>query len=163
VVVDAFVTRVIADWTSVYANHAAVRTSVGFLHVAGLIGGGGCAIAADRATLAAARLDGEARQFQLGSLRNTHRVVLFGLALVIVSGCALFAADVDTFLHSRLFWLKMSLVALLFINGGVLVEAERRAQQGYERAWTALRVTAISSLVLWFLTTLAGAALPNVG
>lgn len=160
---DTALMRAVADWTSFYANHAAARTSVTFLHIAGLVGGGGCAIAADRGTLMAARLGPDERRFHLGSLRTTHRVVLFGLALVIVSGVLQFASDVDTFLHSTLFWLKMALVALLFVNGGVLVEAERRAVLGRESAWTALRVTALTSLVLWFLTTLAGAALPNIG
>lgn len=160
---DAGLLRVVADWTSVYSNHAAVRTSVTFIHIAGLIGGGGCAIAADRATLIAARdPDPDARRYQLGMLRTTHRTVLFGLVLVILSGILLFAADFDTFLHSRFFWLKMALVALLFVNGGVLLEAERRAQRGMEAAWKMLRATAVLSLVLWFLTTLAGATLPNI-
>jgi hypothetical protein len=160
----ALVRHSVEVWTSIYANHAAVRTAVSFLHVAGLIGGGGCAIAADRATLVAARqADAAARRLQLGTLHTTHRVVLFGLAIVIVSGLMLFGADVDTFLHSRFFWLKMALVALLFLNGGVLLEAERRAAAGYDAAWTVLKATAIASLALWFLTTLAGAALPNVG
>ncbi len=160
---DAGVMQAVTDWASVYANHAAIRTSVTFLHIAGLIGGGGCAIAADRATLIAARQGHEARRFHLGALHTTHRIVLFGLVLVIISGVLLFAADLDTFLHSRLFWLKMTLVALLFINGGVLLEAERRARLGNDAAWTALRATAVLSLVLWFLTTLAGAGLPNIG
>ncbi len=155
--------RVVADWTSIYANHAAVRTSVTFLHIAGLIGGGGCAIAADRATLIAAREATPARERHLGMLRSTHRIVLFGLALVILSGVLLFAADYDTFLHSSFFWVKMAMVALLFVNGGVLLEAERRASRGLESAWTALRATAVASLVLWFLITLVGAALPNIG
>ncbi len=160
---SAALMRAVADWTSIFANHAAVRTSVTFIHIAGLIGGGGCAIAADRATLIAARQSVEARDLQLGMLRTTHRVVLFGLALVIGSGVLLFASDVDTFLHSSLFWVKMTLVALLFVNGGVLLEAERRAATGNERAWLALRATAVASLALWFLTTLAGSALPNIG
>jgi len=153
------------NWSSVYSNHAAVRTAVTFLHIAGLIGGGGCAIAADRATLIAARLNHGERRLQLGSLQNTHRIVLFGLAIVILSGILLFASDVDAFLYSRFFWLKMSLVGLLSLNGVVLIAAERRAQrdtQG-EAGWGILRATALSSLVLWFLTTLVGAALPNIG
>ena len=158
-----FLQHFVEAWTSVYANHAAVRTAVSFLHIAGLVGAGGAAIGADRATLIAARADQRARQLQLGSLQGTHRIVLFGLALVILSGLLLFGADVDTFLHSRFFWLKMALVALLFVNGGVLLEAERRAAQGSAAGWTALKATAIASLALWFLTTLAGAALPNIG
>lgn len=160
---DSALMRAVTDWASLYANHANLRTAVGFMHVGGLLGGGGAAIAADRATLVAGRLGPDERRLHLGSLRSTHRIVLFGLTLVIISGVLLFASDLDTFLHARLFWLKMSLVALLVVNGGVLLEAERRALLGLDRAWTALRATAILSLVLWFLTTLAGAALPNIG
>jgi hypothetical protein len=42
---------------------------------------------------------------------------------------------------------------------------ERRPQRDTngEAGWGMLRATALSSLVLWFLTTLVGAALPNIG
>ena len=47
--------RSVEWWTAVYSNHAVLRTAVTFAHVGGLVGGGGCAIAADRATLMLAR------------------------------------------------------------------------------------------------------------
>ena len=75
----------------------------------------------------------------------------------------LFASDFETFLYSRFFWIKMGLVALLILNGLVLWNAERRALAGDHRAWGMLRVTAIASITLWFLTTLGGVALPNIG
>jgi hypothetical protein len=49
------------------------------------------------------------------------------------------------------------------MNGLVLWVAERRALSGDHRAWRALRLTAIASITLWFLTTLGGVALPNIG
>ena len=75
----------------------------------------------------------------------------------------LFAADVETFLYSRMFWLKMALLGLLLCNGALLLRGERRVQRDEPRAWTRLHYTAATSLVLWFLTTLIGAALPNIG
>ena len=75
----------------------------------------------------------------------------------------LFAADVETFLYSRIFWLKMGLVALLVVNGALLLAGERHVQRDAPRAWTRLHYTAISSLVLWFLTALAGVTLTNIG
>jgi hypothetical protein len=156
------VTHLASEWASVYANHAVIRTSVTFMHIGGLVGSGGCAIAADRATLMASRMSRADQRLQLETLRTTHRVVLFGLAIVIVSGVLLLGADVDTFLYSRFFWLKMALFALLAINGFALIRAERRAEED-DAAWTALRVTALCSVALWFLTTLFGAALPNIG
>jgi hypothetical protein len=155
---DAFIT-----WGSFFANHAAVRTLVTFLHVGALMGGGGAAVTADRGILAALRLDGEVRDRQLATLRQTHRIVVGGLACIAVSGFLLFASDVDTFLYSKVFWTKMSLLALLLINGTVLVSAEGRAARGADGAWRTLRFTARASVALWFLVTLAGVALLNAG
>ena len=38
-----------------------------------------------------------------------------------------------------------------------------RALSGDHGAWRTLRLSAIASLALWFLTTLGGVALPNIG
>jgi len=155
---DAFLT-----WGSFFANHASVRTLVTFVHVGALMGGGGAAVTADRGILAALNLAGDARDRQLLALRQTHRIVVVGLACIAISGLLLFASDVDTFLYSKTFWTKMSLLALLLINGAVLVWAEGRAAQGEAGAWRTVRATARASLALWFLITLAGVALLNVG
>jgi len=152
----------ITDWTTLYSNSAMLRTGVGFAHVAGLLAAGGSAIAADRATLVAWRRDAESRQAHARVLHGTHRMVVIGLIVVSASGALLLAADLDTYLHSWVFWTKMGLVALLLVNGTVLVHAGRRAQTGHQRAWTRLGYGSITSLVLWFATTLLGAALPNV-
>ena len=96
-------------------------------------------------------------------LEGTHRIVLCGLAAVAVSGLLLFAADTDTYLYSKFFWIKMGLFVLLMANGALLVSAEREVERGDERAWKRLTLTSGASVVLWFLTTLIGAALPNIG
>jgi hypothetical protein len=155
--------NVLINWGSFFANHAAVRTLVTFVHVGALMGGGGAAVTADRGILAALRLDVDARHRQLLNLQQTHRIVVGGLACIALSGALLFASDVDTFLYSRVFWTKMSLLGLLLVNGGVLVSAEGRAARGATRAWGTLRFTARASVALWFLVTLAGVALLNVG
>jgi hypothetical protein len=92
-----------------------------------------------------------------------HRIVIGSLALIAASGILWFAADFDTFLHSRFFWIKMGLVALLIVNGALLWRAESRAIQGDLAAWRMLRFTAMASIALWLLTTLGGVALPNIG
>jgi uncharacterized membrane protein len=149
-------------WASFYANHATIRTLVGFLHVGGLLASGGCAIAADRMTLLSKREPLAARMAQLKALRGTHRIVIVGLVLVVISGLLLFAADTDTYLHSILFWTKMALVVVLLINGSLLVRAEGQAEAGNPKGWRLLNATAIASIALWFLTTLIGTALPNI-
>jgi hypothetical membrane protein len=140
-----------------------LRTLVVFAHVGGLVGAGGCAIAADRATLLAMSGHEAERLHQVEALAGTHRVVLLGLSFIVISGLLLFAADIDTFLYSRVFWTKMTLIALLLVNGAVLTSAERRASRGASDAWGRLRATAVASLTLWFLIAFAGVALTNVG
>jgi uncharacterized membrane protein len=147
-------------FAGVYSDSAALRTAIGFAHVGGLVVSGGTAIAEDRAILAGVRArsvlahDGSPR-------RTAHIVIVSGLTVVILSGFLLLAADLDTFLRSWIFWIKMGLVSALVVNGALLLRAERLGQQtGVDDA--ALRAIAIVSICLWLLTTLAGAALPNV-
>ena len=151
------------NWGSFFANHAVVRTLITFVHVGAILGAGGAAVTADRGILAALRLDDRARLQQLVALRQTHRIVVAGLACIGISGLLLFASDVDSFLYSKMFWTKMTLVGLLLVNGAVLVSAEDRAAHGAVEAWRTLRFTAFASVALWFLVTLAGVALLNIG
>jgi hypothetical protein len=81
---------------------------------------------------------------------------------VIASGVLLFAADAATYAVSKLFWLKMGMVALLMINGAILVRVGSGVPEPDDRTRRTLRWTAGLSLALWFLTTLAGAGLPNI-
>ena len=155
-------THLLDVWTSFYSNHALLRTTVGFIHVGGLMLGGGCAVAADLATIEAVREGPIGRSSQLHVLERTHTLVVTGLVALGSSGLLLFAADADTFLHSRIFWLKMALLATLLLNGLAMLVGERRVLGGDVRAWRRLHTVAVSSLFLWFLTTLAGAALPNI-
>ena len=152
----------VIDWGSYYSNHAVLRTFIAFAHVGGLVAGGGAAMVADRGILAAIQRGEIERRTLLTSVRSTHAVVLAGLVAVMASGVLLFAADVDTYLASRLFWIKMALVVLLMINGLVLTSAERRATAD-DISWGTLRWTAMASLALWFLTTLLGTGLLNMG
>ena len=55
------------------------------------------------------------------------RVVVAGLTLIVISGLLMLAADLDTFLHSRVFWIKMTLIVLLLINGALLTAAPATA------------------------------------
>jgi len=155
--------HLIESWVSLYANHAALRTGIEFIHVGGLVAGGGCAITADLATITAVRERSGVPTAPLHLLKQTHRLVVLGLVALTMSGVLLFGADVETFLYSRIFWLKMGLMVLLLINGLLLLRGERQAQRGEPDAWARLHYTAVASLVLWFLTTLAGVALPNIG
>ena len=163
--------RVIAladPWKERYSDSKVLETLVVFVHVAGLVIGGGLALATDRATLRAGRHEWPERRRHLLDLAGTHRVVLGSLAAVFVSGALLFFSDVETFATSWVFWVKMGLVALLLINGLVMTSAERAlgavgdAGVPPETQWGRLRTVALTSGVLWLATTLAGVALTNV-
>jgi len=157
-----FLSHMTESWSSMYSNSAPLRTVVEFAHVAGLVAGGGTAIAADRLTIQAARHDAAARQRQIHHIENVHVVVLWGLGFVIASGLLLFLADMNTYLYSKVFWLKMACVVALCVNGARIVVAGRRAEVGSVNGWMELKRAAVASLALWFVTTLLGVALPNV-
>ena len=88
---------------------------------------------------------------------------LIGLAFIFISGVMLAAADLPTYLDSKVFWTKMVLVTALLVNGTVLVRAERQVVSGQAAGLRRLQQASVISLALWFLTTLLGTALPNVG
>ena len=155
--------QLVASWARFYRHSSITSTTIVFLHVAALIVGGGLAIALDRATLRLHRGDAASRAAHLADLAGAHRVVLSSLALALVTGIALVAADLDTYVGSWIFWLKMALLVLLLANGGLMTRTESRLRTGgdAERAWRLLRPIAVTSLVLWLAITLAGVALTN--
>jgi hypothetical protein len=152
-------------WATLYGHSRVLATIVGFLHVAPIVVGGGLAIALDRSTLRATREEPGTRARHLIELGLAHRVVLAALALSFVSGLALFAADLDTYFGSWIFWLKMGLIVLLLANGAMMSRTERALRVGgpaAEDAWRRLRTIALTSLALWLTITLAGVALMNL-
>jgi len=108
---------------------------------------------------------------QLREVADVHSAVLIGLVVLFVSGVLLAASDVETFLPSPYFWVKLSLVALLLINGAFLTTTERalRARAASEDVtvdegplWSRVRTQAITSVTLWTATAVAGIVLSNV-
>ena len=157
-----------AHWSRVYSDSPALETGVAFAHVGGLLLAGGCALAADRATLRHWRAAPVLRQLHLQELHAVHRPVLTGLAVTVVSGLLLLLADLEKLLPSPAFWLKMGLVLLLLANGAWMTREETLLRLGRpaspeaaDRAWRRLRASALSSLALWFLIVLAGTWLVN--
>jgi hypothetical protein len=159
----------LASWTAVYADYAWLRTVIAFAHVGGLLAAGGLAVGADRMVLRMKRPDAGSAESALRhdvglkTLEGIHQIVVGGLVLVLASGVLLLCADLETFLYAKVFWLKMALFALLLMNGVILTRQEQRVVSGQLSAWRPLRLAATTSLTLWFLTTLLGVALPNLG
>ncbi len=157
--------RLVAPWARFYSHSKTAATIVTFLHIAPIVVGGGLAIALDRAALRLRHDDPIARERHLAELGSSHRIVLGALALELLSGVAMLASDLDTFLPSWVFWLKMGLIVALLGNGAYLTRVERMlAGAAAESAdqWSRLRGIAITSLVLWLAITFAGVVLTNI-
>lgn len=148
-------------WASIYANSASVRAAVSFGHVGALLLGGGCAVAADLSILRAARRGVAAVHDEVVRLHGAHRIVITSLLVMIGSGVLLMASDLDAHVESTAFWIKMACVAALVANGALLVRASDRVDRSDTRAAQVMRAVSMTSLALWFATTLMGAVLPN--
>jgi hypothetical protein len=145
----AFVTSAVESWSDFYGHHQLVSVAVRYLHLAGLLVGGGTALAADRQVLGAARSGTEARSRVAAALHASHRVVVPALAVVVTTGLLMTASDTETFFGSRLYWSKMGLVGLLLLNGLGLLAAERAIAGERPTGWRWLSLTSGASLALW--------------
>ena len=161
----AALVSLVEPWSHLYSNSKLLPTVIVFLHIAALVFAGGLAITLDRGTLRAARAAPEYRTRQLEELGTAHRLVITGLALSFITGVLLFTADLETYFTSWVFWVKLTMIALLLANGFAMTRAEggiRRASDVTDAAgWQRLRTTAAVSMVLWFAIAFAGVALVN--
>lgn len=159
--------HVLEPWKQAYSDSVPLSTGITAIHLLAMLFGGGLAIAADRTTL---RLRGEKlaeRRQHLIDVSEVHRPVLIALFVSLISGLAMLASDLETFVASPALWIKLGLVALLVINGVLLERTEsalRRSadNDGSESLWSRLKFNAIASLVLWSATLVAGITLVNV-
>jgi hypothetical protein len=156
-----FLIHASAGWSRIYSDSKVLSTGIIFLHLAGLLLGGGAAVAADRETIKAAGEPDPVRGDHLAFLGSVHTIAISGLVMLVVSGVLILLADLETFWSARAFWIKMGLVALLLANGVVMQRAERTARSMPVQAWRRLKLTSIVSLGLWFAIVLAGTILAS--
>jgi len=152
-------------WNDYYSHSKGAETVVQFLHIGSLLLAGGLAITTDRGTLRAVRGVLTDRSQHLRELAAVHRWVITGLVVVVISGLAMLTADIETFFGSWIFWTKMALVALLLVNGLMMMRAETvlaKDAAPASPAWASLRRGAVASLALWFIITALGVALVNL-
>lgn len=159
-----FLVTLFHPWNKFYADSKLTETLVQFAHTTALVVAGGIAIATDRNTLRAASWADANRDHHLDELALLHGTVVAGLGVSVISGLAMFTADVETFWGSWIFWVKMALVAILLANGARMLGVENKLNA--DRAatsphWGTLRTNAVVSITLWLTTTLAGLALLN--
>ncbi|RPJ76692.1 MAG: hypothetical protein EHM24_01690, partial [Acidobacteria bacterium] len=154
-----FLVHATQGWARLYADSRVVSVGVTYFHFAGLLLGGGAAVAADRGTLKAAQEAEPVRADHLAFLGSVHRVALAGLVMLAVSGGAMFLGDPETFWSATVFWTKMGLVAVLLANGLLMRQAEGAARARPAGAWRRLQATSVVSLALWFAIVLASTIL----
>jgi uncharacterized membrane protein len=151
-----------APWASFMKHSKLAKTIVTFLHIAPIVVGGGIAIGLDRLTLRLSRGEGADRTRHLGELARTHSVVIAALAVSIISGLLLTAAEVDNFPTSWIFWVKMGFILILLLNGARMKSVEERmaASGSITTAdWARLHTAALASVTLWLTVTFLGVAL----
>jgi hypothetical protein len=159
--------HLVEPWSHAYGDSKLLPTLVIFGHIAALVFAGGLAVTLDRATLRAARpnCSPEFRWRQLEELARAHRFVITGISLSFVTGLLLFAADVETFYSSWMYWTKMGLIVLLLFNGFLMTRTESAIRDTPNAAddagWKRLRFAALVSFFLWFAIAFMGVALVN--
>jgi uncharacterized membrane protein len=159
-------TQFFEPWKSAFGDSKALSMTVTSLHIVGLLFGGGFAVAADRATLRLTRGRPDERAHLLSELHKTHGPVLIAIAVLFVTGTALAAADVESFIVSPIFWVKMVLILVLLANGAVLKSSSDRLRTNEAAESPAvavlvrrLRRSAMFSIALWTTTLVLGTAL----
>ena len=152
--------RLTQPWALYYGDAPMLQTVTKFAHLAGVLFGGGLAIASDAVTLRAARA--HEKKAHLRHLERVHRSILVGLSVTFLSGVLMAAADLETLGTSLVFRTKMGLITLLLANGAVIERTESALNADgarFKERWTRLQVTAISSLALWFAVVFTGTML----
>src|SRR5258705_6123876 len=122
--------KVFEPWNSLYGHSKVISTTVITAHLGAMFLGGGLAVAADRATLRTAAERPDERARQLAEVSDVHRPVLIAIAFLFISGIAMALADLENFLTSPFFWVKIGLVTLLLINGALLQRTESALRIG---------------------------------
>jgi hypothetical protein len=150
-----------APWGDFMKHSKITKTIVLFFHIAPIVVGGGIAISLDRLSLRLSKGDAPDRGRHLAELARTHTVVIYSLAVSIMSGLALVAAEIDNFPTSWIFWLKMAFIAILLLNGLRMksIESSMARNGPSEADWSRLHTVALGSITLWLTITFLGVAL----
>ncbi len=169
----------LARWAELYRSSVAVQAIALYGHLTAVVLAAAFALGADQKIVRARRGPQIRRVRALRDWRRAHRFVLAGLALGVLAGLGLLLSNVPRFLPSWIFWLKMTLLAVLVANGRVLkrdvvslwatAAPDHRGEAPppdivdaapiLDDAWDRLAHAALRSAWLWAATLLAGVLL----
>lgn len=153
---------VFEPWSTLYSDSTVLPVGLTFAHLGAMMVGGGLAISADRTVLrAGSPASAEARLAIADAVGDVHRPVLTALSVSAISGGLQLVADLEALAVNKVMWIKIGLLVLLAANGLMMLRTEQgvRRESGGGKAFGALRVRAITSVVLWLAITLAGVGL----
>jgi hypothetical protein len=159
------VAATLEPWKDLYSGSTALSVVLTFAHLGSMMVGGGMALAADRTVLRAGRITEPAAILKMAdAVGDVHRPVIIALIVSGISGLLQLAADVETFAVSKVMWVKLGLLLALAINGWLMLRDENvvRRDKGSAKAFGALRMRAVTSVILWLAITLAGVGLMQV-
>jgi len=151
--------HLLALWAHFSRHTVWLSVTLTFVHLVGILLGGGLAIATDRTSMRLSPATAPDWPQELTRLASVHRWVVAGLALIFVSGFLMMLTSFEIFAVSAVFWIKMGLIALLLGNGFVRMRAETALRQGRATGWGQFRAASVASLVLWFVILLTGTLL----
>jgi uncharacterized membrane protein len=146
-------------WSGYYGNHQLISVGIRFAHLMALMLSGGTALFVDRRVFRAVRANETEKQEMLCALHSAHRLIIPWVVVLGLTGILMTAADTETFLVSKVYWIKMTVVALLGINGIALLVAERKAGDGNPKAWSRVVTASTISFLLWIGALLMGTLL----
>lgn len=89
------------------------------LHVLSVVCGMGAALVSDFLFNFYTK-DKELSKTEISTLSTLSKVVLITLPLIMLTGAGIFLSNTDKYLHSAKFLVKMTLMAILLINGFIL-------------------------------------------
>ena len=131
------------------------HTIITIVHLIGVVVGAGAAFTSDALFFSFLRTrsfgDREIRMLKVGS-----RVVWLGMLILITSGIVLFLFDPNRYLHSPKFIAKMTIVAVIIINGLIFHHVHMpRLMQG--QLTRSLFISGGISMVSWISAIILGA------
>jgi hypothetical protein len=159
--------QLFAPWQDLVSSSDVIGGTVMGVHILALMIGGGIGLAADRSTLRVAPGDTAGRRVRLTDVREVHTIVLVGVIALFASGVLLAAAEIEEFVESPVFWVKLALAGLLVVNGIALTRTTNRLSASDEELpvgdadWALLRRYARFSAFLWIATAVVGIVLVN--
>lgn len=154
-------------WQKLYAHSTIVATLVLFGHVGGLFVAGALTFSTESGALRLDPADDGERRRYVRIASRARRAIAVALCVAVISGLLLFLADLEAFVVSPVFWVKMLLVAALLVNAVAASRLDAHLLRDgsttarHDGRWRRRRASAWATAVLWFVLVLSGSALAS--